>query len=129
MLRDAFLLVVTPPEALVTSPALLFSSYLAQSVVLAVITFRAYARERDFIAAAGWVLATWEAIASILRRDLLLTKFLYPGIYDLTVFMHILTVVALFVALGAGASRARDEAEQTRRLLRTNPPIRRSDIE
>jgi hypothetical protein len=115
LLRDLWLGVFAP-DARVVRPGIIFSAYLFQTFVLAGITFQAYQNDNHGIAAAAWILATWEAIASILRHDLLMVKRTYPLMYDLTAFVHVVGAASLFLAMGAKAYRRRREAERLRRL-------------
>ena len=116
LLRGFWLTLVGPRDGTVIRPGLIFSAYLFQTFVLVTLTFLAYNNDNHGIAAAIWVLATWEAIASILRQDLLLVKRFYPIMYDITAFLHVVAAAALFLAMGAKAYRRRREQETLRRL-------------
>ncbi len=115
LIRSAWLGLVGPRDGVI-SPPLLFSAYLIQTVILVTLMFSAYKNDNHGIAAAAWILATWEAIASILRRDLLLVKQSYPFLYDLTVFLHAAVAAGLFLAMGARIYKRRRQQEQLRRL-------------
>lgn len=116
LLRNLWLGLVGPRDTMVIRPGLIFSAYLFQTFVLVGLTFSAYKHGHNGIAAATWVLATWEAIASILRHDLLLVKRNYPLMYDLTAFLHVVGAASLFLAMGARTYRRRKEEETLRRL-------------
>jgi hypothetical protein len=98
--RNAWLSLVTSPHAQTTSAIGLFSAYLVQTFLLASITFRAYRYGHYGISAASWILATTEAVASVLRRDLLLIKNANPVLYDITALLHVVSAASLFLAMG-----------------------------
>lgn len=104
LLRELWIRTITAPTA--TPGAItVFSAYLFQTAILAGLTFRAYRFDHHGIAAAAWILATWEAIAVITRQNLLALKHSDPTLYTLTAFIHILGAASLFLAMGARAHR------------------------
>lgn len=100
------------------SPVELFSAYLFQTFILVTITFRAYGNGHHGIASAVWILATWEAIAAIVRRDLLIIKRGYPELYTVAVVLHVMASTSLFLAAGRRAYRARLQATRDERYRR-----------
>lgn len=116
LLRELWLGLVGPKDSFIIRPTLIFSAYLFQTTVLVVLTFAAYSNDNHGIAAAIWVLATWEAIASILRQDLLMVKRTYPLMYDITAFLHVVGAASLFLALGARTHNRRKKEDAFRRM-------------
>lgn len=127
ILREVWLELVTPPSRAAPNPAALFSAHLVQTFLLVLLMFRAYRFENYGIAAAVWVLATWEAIASIVRRDLLLAKQLDPWLYDITAFLHVVTAAALFLVLGARTLRDAERVQRERSYSAQERPLGTAD--
>lgn len=105
LLREAWLHIITPSYYVTPHPIALFSAHLLQTAALAWLLLRAYRYDNYGVVAATWVLATWEAISSVLRRDLLLSKRIYAEVYDASAFVHILVSTAVFMAVAVHASR------------------------
>ncbi len=109
-LRNLWLWIVTPPEYVVPHPATMFGAYMAQTFALTVLTFAAHRRDRHTFTALFWVLAVWESIAPAVRTDTHLAKEIYPLIYELTGFVHVITSAVVFFVLGARTYLSRKEA-------------------
>lgn len=121
-LRSLILTVLSNPADEALNPVALFAAYLLQTVILMWITFRAWQHDHHLVSSAAWILATWEAVASITRQDLLFIKRSYPILYDVTAFLHVMGAASLFLAMGYRAARSRDREERERRLGASERP-------
>ncbi len=117
-LRNIWFAFVGASGVISVSPVELFSAYLFQTFILVAITFRAYGSGHHGIAAATWILATWEAIAAVVRRDLLFIKRGYPELYTVAVFLHVVASTSFFLAAGRRAYRVRAQAARDARYRR-----------